>query len=174
MPTDNRSPSKLSPIAQELGKRNPFELIEEEVFVGLLRTSDMLTAGFNRLFEEQGFSEKLYNTLRIIAGESETHKWGVPVGVIKQRLVCRQPDTSRLVDRLVNLGFAERNTCTEDARKSLVRVTSSGRAMLRKLKEPVLQQHREQLAGLSRKQLEDLGRLLDAVRASVAKMSAEE
>lgn len=67
MPSDNLSPIKLSPIAQELGKRNPFELLEEEVFVGLLRTSDMMTAGFNRLFEEQGFSEKLYNTLRIIA-----------------------------------------------------------------------------------------------------------
>jgi DNA-binding MarR family transcriptional regulator len=173
MPTDPPTPPKLSPIAQELGKRNPFDLLEEEIFVGLLRTSDLLTAGFNSLFEQHGFSEKLYNTLRIIAGESEILNGGVPVGVIKQRLVCRQPDTSRLVDRLVNLGLAERNTCPEDARKSLVRVTSAGKAMLRKLKEPVQQQHRDQLSGLSRKQLEDLGRLLDAVRASVNSKNAE-
>jgi DNA-binding MarR family transcriptional regulator len=166
--TNRKSSSRLSPLAKELGKRHPFELLEEEVFVGLMRTSDCLVRGFDGLFEEHGISENLYNTLRIIVGENDILKEGVSVGLISKRLVCRQPDTSRSVDRLVRLGLATRSTCPTDARRSLVRATSRGRELLRKLKAPLQRLHREQLKGLTRSQMENLRKLLDAVRASAA------
>ncbi len=115
--------SKPRSIAEELGKRDPFDLLEEEAFVNLARTADLLKHGFHNLFEPYELSDALYNALRIVGGEQKVSPEGITVGTISQRMVCRQPDTTRLVDRLESLGYVKRTTSESDGRKRMITIT---------------------------------------------------
>lgn len=55
-------------LQQELGKRHPFELAEEEAYLNIARTASVLGAEFHRLFRQYGLSEAGYNVLRILRG----------------------------------------------------------------------------------------------------------
>ncbi len=153
-----------STLAQELGKRNPFDLLEEEVFVSLIRTCDLLTHQVPNLFAEHDLTPPLYNALRIVGGEQKVNAHGITVGTISQRLVCRQPDTTRLVDRLEALGYVRRDSCKEDARRRMVRITPRGEEVLKSLHRPVRELHRKQFAHISRESLHQLNHLLQQVR----------
>lgn len=151
-------------LAEDLGKRDPFELLEQEVYINLLRTADLLSAEFNALFEQHDLSGPLYNALRIVAGEQKVSPQGITIGTISQRMVCRQPDTTRLVDRLEALGFVKRVTSEVDARKRMVTMTHKGSEVLATLHRPVRELHRQQFNCLSPAVLERMNKLLDTLR----------
>lgn len=154
-------------LAEDIGKRDPFDLLEQEVFINLMRTVDLLSSEFNDLFDTHGLSGPLYNSLRIVAGEQKVSPEGITVGMISQRMVCRQPDTTRLVDRLESLGYVKRVTSDVDGRKRMVTITSKGLDVLSALHRPVRELHRQQFKCLSPAALGKLNKLLDTVRSSV-------
>lgn len=156
-------------LAEDLGKRNPFDFLEEEVYINLLRTVDLLSVDFNELFEQHDLSNPLYNALRIIGGEQKVSPNGITVGTISQRMVCRQPDTTRLIDRLESLGYVKRVTSDQDARKRLVTLTKKGNDALDALQRPVRDLHRRHFKSISPAALEKLNKLLDAVRRPLEK-----
>ena len=166
--TNDAEPQVLSPLAQAIGKRHPFELAEEELYVNLLRTVDQLSQRVTKLLGQYDLSESLYNSLRITAGERHSYPDGIPVGLISQRLVCRQPDTTRLVDRLESLGYVERNACELDARRRLIRATDAGLAILKQLQKPLANIHREQFGGLTERKVKSLNSVLDLIRSSMS------
>ncbi len=155
-------------LAEDLGKRDPFDLLEEEVYVNMLRTVDCLSIGLTKLFEEHELSGPLYNSLRIIAGEQKVSPAGITVGTITQRMVCRQPDTTRLIDRLESLGYVSRIASDSDARKRMVTITPKGSQVLAALHRPVRELHRQQFKSLSPTALARLNNLLDKVRNDLA------
>ena len=155
-------------LAADLGKRDPFDLLEEEVYVNLLRTSDLLSSGLQSLFEQHELSNPLYNALRIVAGEQKVSPEGITVGMISQRMVCRQPDTTRLIDRLESLGYVKRVTCELDARKRMITITQRGSDILAALRRPVRELHRQHFRGISPAALLRLNKLLDAVREQLS------
>ncbi len=57
----------LTDLAEDLGKRQPFDLIEEELYVSMLRATDMMSTQLRVLFEQVSLSCPLYNALRIVA-----------------------------------------------------------------------------------------------------------
>jgi DNA-binding MarR family transcriptional regulator len=148
-------------LQQELRKKHPFEVLEQEVSLNLLRTQDHLRQAFVRLFEEQGLSGPQYNVLRILRGHGGD---GLPCLEIAAQMVTRMPDITRLVDRLEEAGLVERSRTAADRRVVLVRITRPGLEVLARLDRPVLELHRRQLAHLSRSELEELNRLLVKVR----------
>ncbi|MCC6509143.1 MAG: MarR family transcriptional regulator [Pirellulaceae bacterium] len=152
-------------LAEDLGKRNPFDLLEEEVYVNLLRTVDLLSRDFNSLFEQHDLSNPLYNALRIIGGEQKVSLEGITVGTISKRMVCQQPDTTRLIDRLESLGYVRRVTSGQDGRKRLITLTNTGSEVLAALHRPVRELHRRHFKGLSPSALARLNKLLDSVRS---------
>lgn len=156
-------------LAEDLGKRDPFDLLEQEVSINLLRTVDLISVDFTELFEQHGLSGPLYNSLRIIAGEQKVSPEGITVGKISQRMVCRQPDTTRLIDRLESLGFVKRVTSDTDARKRMITITAKGTTVLQALHRPVRELHRQHFKCLTPAALEKLNRLLDAVRNHLTK-----
>ena len=162
-------------LSAELGKRCPFEMPEEEAYLNVVRTADRLSRGFDRLFKRHGLSQPLYNVLRILAGEERTGPadpgpaggggpHGLPVRVIRDRLVAHAPDVTRLVDRLETLGLGERTRCPDDRRSVRVRLTDRGRAAVTELADPVRDLHRSQLGHLTAEQLRALSRMLEAAR----------
>jgi DNA-binding MarR family transcriptional regulator len=155
-------PSRLQ---EELRKRHPFESLEQEVGLNLLRTQDHLAQPFQELFQAQGLTGPQYNVLRILRGHGPA---GVPSHEIGAQMVARTPDVTRLVDRLEAAGLAARARTTKDRRVVLVRITPAGLELLAKLDQPVLDMHRRALAHLSRDELLELNRLLVKVRGCPA------
>lgn len=156
-------------LKDEIGKREPFDLPEEEAYLNIARTCSVLSCQFARLFRAQGLSEATYNILRILRGESAPQRGGaagggVPMQTIGERLVARVPDVTRLVDRLERSGLVQRTRTSEDRRVVLVSITVRGIGLLSKLDEPVRELHRRQLGHLPKRDLEQLTRLLVRAR----------
>jgi DNA-binding MarR family transcriptional regulator len=166
--TDSCQPVEASEFARQLGKRHAFDVMEEELFVCMLRTIDRMSANSNSLFAKHQISGPLYNALRIIGGESKFTDEGLTVGTIASRLVCRSPDTTRLIDRLVKLGYAKCDICSQDARRRLVTITERGTKVLQDLHRPLRDMHRQHFRVLSLEERNRLLSLLEKLRSSLS------
>jgi DNA-binding MarR family transcriptional regulator len=148
-------------LQQEIGKKHPFESLEQEATLNLFRTVDHLQQEFFRLFQEHGLSAPQYNVLRILRGHGGD---GVSCCVIGAEMISRMPDITRLVDRLEESGWVERSRDREDRRVVRVKITAEGLALLNRLDGPVHDIHKRQLGHLSRAELTELNRLLVKAR----------
>lgn len=150
-----------SRLQEELRKKNPFDLPEQEACLNLARTQDFIMQQFHHLFGEYGISSPQYNVLRILRGVGGD---GLPSLEIGARTITRTPDITRLVDRLEEAGLVERSRTSQDRRLVLVRLTAKGQELLARLDQPVLDLHRRTLGHLSREELAELNRLLVKAR----------
>jgi DNA-binding MarR family transcriptional regulator len=132
-------------------------LPEREVSVAILRAAAKVTGELDELLTEYGLSEPQFNTLRILRGAGRK---GLPTQQIAERLITRQPDITRLVDRLIDAGLVRRRRCEEDRRVVYVELTPAGRKLLARLDGPVDALHRRQFAHLSRGDVRALADLL--------------
>ena len=146
-----------------LGRRQAGRL-EETAFLDLLRTADILTRGLVPVIKASQLSPTQYNVLRILRGSPA----GLPCGEIACRMITRDPDITRLLDRLEKRGLISRCRQTKDRRTVLTRITSKGLTLLARLNEPVRQAHRKQLGHLGLARLARLARLLRAARGEAA------
>ena len=126
----------------------------------LLRTTDQLSRGLVPLLKAEQLSPTQYNVLRILRGALE----GLPCGEIGQRMITRDPDITRLLDRLEKRGLIARWRDVKDRRMVLARITPEGLKMLDRLDEPVQDGHRTQLGHLGHGRLKALCELLRAAR----------
>lgn len=154
--------STQSGLAGEIGKVHAFELPEQEAYLNLVRTASVLSREFAGLFKSFGISDPQYNAMRIIAGAG---KAGVRMEVIGERMVAHDPDTTRLVNRLLKAGYVEKERLADDKRCSVVRMTEDGRALLRKLRKKVDGLHASQLGHMSEAELQVLNELLVKARS---------
>jgi DNA-binding MarR family transcriptional regulator len=136
---------------------------EEGAFLDLLRTADMLTRGAFGVLKGEDLSLTQYNVLRILRGASQ----GLPCGEIAGRMITRDPDVTRLLDRMEKRGLISRARESRDRRRVLARITPEGLRLVDRLDEPVQKIHRKQLGHLGRERLRALGELLAAARAKV-------
>ncbi len=125
-----------------------------------MRTADLLARAPAQLLKQHELSSNQYNVLRILRGAPE----GLLCGEIGDRMISRDPDITRLLDRLEKRGLIGRCREDPDRRKVLVRITPAGLALLARLDQPVCDAHRHQLGHLSGTQLRQLSRLLLAAR----------
>src|SRR6266496_3289060 len=89
-------------------------------------------------------SANQYNVLRILRGSPE----GLPCGEIASRMITRDPDITRLLDRLEKRKLISRCRETKDRRMVMARITPDGLKLLGRLDEPVHEAHRQQLGHL--------------------------
>ncbi len=137
---------------------------EEAAFLELLRTTDMLSRGLVRVLKSEDLSPTQYNVLRILRGSPE----GLPCGEIASRMITRDPDVTRLLDRLEKRELISRCRETKDRRTVMVRIAPEGLKLLARLDEPILTAHRKQLGHLGRERLRALCELLIVSRSQVA------
>ncbi len=158
MPVTRHSPGSLQ---EEIGKTATFDCPEQEAYLNLVRTHSVLVGGFAQLFKEFGLSDAQYNALRIIGAAGPR---GVRSETVGAQMVAKDPDTTRLIDRLVSAGLATRTRSEEDRRCVVATITGEGRQVLRRLRPRVERLHRQQLAHLGRRQLAQLNELLFRAR----------
>lgn len=136
---------------------------EEALFLDLLRTTDKLSRGLITVLKSEDLSANQYNVLRILRGALD----GLPCGEIASRMITRDPDITRLLDRLEKRGLISRCRETKDRRMVMARITPEGLKLLGRLDAPVEEGHRKQLGHLGRERLRTLTDLLRAARSAV-------
>lgn len=152
----------MAALKNELKQTRGFQSPEQEAFLNLQRTNSLLISPFVRKVKEFGLSLPLYNILRILRGQRGQ---GLSCGQISERMVTRDPDVTRLIDRLEKRGLVERERSTSDRRVVLISIHQDGLDLLEKLDEPMSALHRESLGHLSRADLKELNRLLVLARS---------
>lgn len=148
-------------ILGEIGQQTPYSLLEEEVFVNLQRSADACMQRVHEALKPAGLSPTQYNVLRILRGAGEA---GLPCGEIAARMITRDPDITRLLDRLEARGLVRRKRQKKDRRVIQVVITSAGFELLAGLDEPIRETHRRQFGHLSEEQLRTLIALLEEAR----------
>ena len=153
-------PSKLR---EEIKQARPFRSAEQEAFLNLQRTADGLMTRMAEVLKLQGVSPTQYNVLRILRGAGDD---GLPCGAVAERMITRDPDITRLLDRLEKQGLISRARDTRDRRVVIARLAEAGRKVVDALDEPVAAELKRQLGHLGKAKLEQLVALLEEVRAA--------
>ncbi len=152
----------MSPsLQQDLKQKKPFRSLQQEAYLSVVRTATTLTDGMEDLLKPQGISATQYNVLRILRGSGPD---GLCRNALRDRMLTRMPDMTRLLDRMEDAGLVMRAREGEDRRMVLTRITEKGRRLLDELDAPVLALHKRQLARLSDVQLRSLSDLLTLAR----------
>jgi len=149
---------------QPKNKRPGMPSPEEAAFLDLLRTTDMLSRGLVTILKPEDLSSTQYNVLRILRGARE----GLPCGEIAKRMITRDPDVTRLLDRLEKRGLISRSREARDRRTVMARITGAGLKLLARLDEPLQAAHRKQLGHLGRERLRLLTNLLREARSQLS------
>ncbi|MCU1304692.1 MAG: putative transcriptional regulator, MarR family [Candidatus Sulfotelmatobacter sp.] len=123
----------------------------------------MLSRGLITVLKTKDLSSTQYNVLRILRGARE----GLPCGEIANRMITRDPDITRLLDRMEKRGLISRCREAKDRRMVMVSITPEGLKVLAHLDEPVQDAHRQQLGHLGRERLRALTELLSISRSQI-------
>jgi len=141
-------------------KPKPGSSPEEVAHLEMMRTMEALSHRFAQVLKAEDLSSTQYNVLRILRGASE----GLPCGEIGNRMVTRDSDITRLLDRLEKRSLVSRCRETKDRRTVWTRITQEGLELLARLDEPVRAAHLELLGHLGTKRLNLLADLLRLAR----------
>jgi DNA-binding MarR family transcriptional regulator len=153
---------RMRRLRQAIKQQKPFESLQQEVFLEVLRTGHALVEDLVELLRPFGLTQPQYNVLRILRGAGPA---GLPTGEVGERMVAsREPDVTRLLVRMEGLGLVQRERRVDNRRFVTVRITRAGLRVLKALDEPVSRMHQQQLEHMTRPQLETLAGLLERVR----------
>ncbi len=136
---------------------------EEAAYLDLVRTAEMLSRPIARLLKTEDLSPAQYNVLRILRGSPE----GLTCREIGNRMITRDPDITRLLDRMERRRLISRSRNDEDRRVVLTRITAGGLHLLARLDQPIRDMHRRLLGPLGPERLQALAQLLQACRTSL-------
>ncbi len=148
-------------IAAEISQSKPFTSRGEEMFLNLARSYDYMLQGLSELFRTQNLSTTQYNVLRILRGAGAE---GLTCTEAASRMISKDPDITRLFDRLEARGLIERTRSKADRRVVMAKISEEGMRVLGELDRPLLALHAEQVKQLSAEQIEELIGLLELLR----------
>jgi DNA-binding MarR family transcriptional regulator len=134
--------------------------LEERAFVSLQRAADRLAGKMAEWLKPHGLSPTQYNALRILRGAGAE---GLPCSEVGARMINRDPDITRLVDRLEKRGLVKRSRGTKDRRVVRASITQAGLELLRGLDRPVSEFVRGMIEHLGPQRLQELIQLLERV-----------
>ncbi len=153
----------MSKLLEEIKQTKPFASKEEEVLLNLQRTAQALSWESASLLKHYELTDVQYNVLRILRGAGAE---GLKCCEISDRLVTKDSDITRLLDRLETRNLIKRERDSKDRRVILARIATGGLELLAELDQPVTAACRRQLEHLDAEQLETLNNLLVAARRS--------
>ena len=152
----------MAPSLQaELKQKAPFTSREQEAYLSLLRTADALQSRVEVKLKEFGLTGTQYNALRILRGAGPD---GIPCSEIGERMITRDPDVTRLLDRLQKRGLVERSRGKQDRRVIYGKITPAGLKLLREMDAPLAKHGREILQHMGQAKLVQLIELLELAR----------
>ncbi len=148
-------------LQSELNLQRSFKSAEQEAYLNLVRSHAVLVSEFEKLFKQHNLSQSLYNVLKAVARNVEQ---GYPSQSLAQFMIAKDPDITRLVDKLARLNLVSRKRGTQDRRVVWVKITAKGLQKIEMLDPEVHTLHRQQLGHMSKETLQTLSELLVEVR----------
>ena len=146
-------------VARELKQKTPFSSPEQEILLGLLIAAARVVEPWARFLKTTAqLTNNQYNALRILRG---SHPAKLACSDIAERMIDRDPDITRLVDRLERRGLAKRSRSLRDRRVVEVGITDKGLALVRGLDAHVQRMPKALLGHLGGDKLRQLGSLLE-------------
>jgi len=141
-------------------KQSKFNNEFQKLAVNIIFTHGWLMGKHSELLKDSEITTAQYNILRILRGQ---HPNPAPISLLKDRMLDKMSDASRLVERLRTKGYLERKICKEDRRKVNVLITQSGLELLNELdnSEKIFEL---QLQNLSQSEAKQVNFLLDKLR----------
>lgn len=141
-------------------QQKKFRNQHQKAVVNLLYTVGWLKDQTRAIFDPEDITPQQFNILRILRG---SHPKPLSTQAIRERMLEKMSDTSRIVDRLLVKGLVKKVTCQSDRRLVDIIITDKGRKLLERidLRESDLDNI---VSGLSEKEAEQLNRLLDKIR----------
>jgi DNA-binding MarR family transcriptional regulator len=137
-----------------------FQSEAQKAMINLMYTHSWVTERIKEILAEESITMQQFNILRILRGSDP-----MPLSTlsIRERMLDKMSDTSRIVDRLLAKGLVDKKTCATDKRLVDVYITSEGKKLLEKL------DHKSDAMNaiaskLSNNELEKLNELLDLLR----------
>ena len=148
-------------LRDELRQRRPFESLEQEAHLNLVRTTAVLTDALEHVVKAAGLTLAQFNVLRILRGAGPD---GLCRNELRDRLLTRMPDVTRLLDRMEEAGLVVRERSDADRRLVRTRITAAGLDLLAGLDLPVAAEHRRLLGHLAPEELRTLTDLVTRAR----------
>ena len=151
-------------IASRL-KQKSFSSQEQEIFIGLLMAAARVVEPWEQFIKANaGLTNNQYNVLRILRG---SHPERLTCSDVGERMIARDPDITRLVDRLVKRGLVKRSRSSQDRRVVEVGITSKGLELVHGLDVHIERMPKALLGHLGVKRSKQLRDLLEAVLADL-------
>ena len=128
-----------------------------KALLNILYTANWISSYQNEFFKPYGISPQQYNILRILKGAGEP----INVQLVKDRMIERSPNATRLMDKLCAKNYIERLACDHDRRVVKITITKEGNALVDAIPDDL---NKELLKNLSEEEAGQLSNLLDKMR----------
>ena len=146
-------------IEEEI-KQKKFDSPQAKAWINLIYTSNRLADSSNNIFKEFDLTSQQYNVLRILKGRLPHN---ASCSSVKEVMLDKNPDLTRLCDRLITKGLIIRETDDQNRRQVNLKITEQGIELLDKIK-PLIKENNKRLENLSDAEAELLSDLLDKFR----------
>jgi DNA-binding MarR family transcriptional regulator len=146
-----------SKLAEESKQRRSGSL-EEEAVLNVFRTAEVLNQGAEAFLKAYGLTRTQYNVLRILRGAGPE---GMPCSQLGERMIARDPDITRLLDRMESGGFVERARSCKDRRIVNTRITSKALKLIGEMDQPLIKLLHSKLGRLGKSRISQLIDLLE-------------
>jgi DNA-binding MarR family transcriptional regulator len=140
---------------QQTNFRNEFQ----KMGINIIYTANWLNEKMGQILATEDITQQQYNILRILRGSD------APLSTLKirERMLDKMSDTSRIVDRLIVKGLVEKTACIKDKRLVDITVSKKGLQLLEKLDS--LNDHIDSiLKGVTEKEAQAMNQILDKLR----------
>jgi DNA-binding MarR family transcriptional regulator len=147
-------------MATSIPEHLPPAALEHATYLALQTLAVRLNDDTEEVLKRDGLSVTQFNVLRILRGAGDQP---LTCGDIARQLINKDPDVTRLLDRLDKRGFVERFRSEQDRRVLLTRLAPEGRAVVDRYDAPLTDLHRRQFGCLTPAALAQLLALLQSV-----------
>ena len=148
-------------LKSEIKQQRGFESLEEEATLNVARTAEFMMNAVAEVLKPFALTVTQYNALRILRGAGGN---GLMCGEIGERMVTKESDITRLLDRLETRGLISRERPAENRRVVIATITDTGLNLLADLDRPVADCNKRLSAGLGKAELKTLVSMLEAIR----------
>ena len=148
-------------LRDEIKQNKPFTSLEQEAQLNVVRTSAVLMDDVEQILRPYGITATQYNVLRILRG---SEPGGLCRNELRDRMITRMPDMTRLLDRMEDAGLVVRSREDEDRRMVRSRISAAGLKLLSDLDDVVFREHKRRFEHLDAEQIRTLIELLTLIR----------
>lgn len=157
-------------LLEELKQTKPFATVAEEASIAVLVSAERLKSASAGFFKGRDLTHPQYNVLRILRGAGDK---GLTCGEISERMITRDSDITRMLDRLESRQLIKRERGDDDRRIVRVFISEKGLQLLNDLDGPISEWHSAILRGLSSGDMQALINLLEKLRNSLIAAAEE-